>query len=286
VEGVGTEERRTDPLEKEVLPDVDPPSPFQYQENISTEHIPTSATPNLSTSKPMSTQQFQGGFQSGISPPQTTISVDFSSLQSFMETNFQMLASKIGSLESRLDNMGDEFSSYKNETNAALNSLQERVNTLTSTVMDVTPKLALSISTMQQQLDFTTGSMMKDQAQLNATLKDIRDNSDRVCLSAGLPDLNTILQEIAKENRKRAKMPQQPKQPPPQGHKFNVPPHFNRSKPFRPRQAKKTAGPSQKSHVHISSDSDSSESSGDNFKSKFPKEEQNPYEDRPRSESE
>ena len=152
--------------------------------------------------------------------------------------------------------------------------------------MNVTPKLALSISTMQQQLDFTTSSMMKDQAQLNATLKDIRDNSDRVCLSAGLPDLNTIFQEIAKENRKRAKMPQQPKRPLPQGHKFNVPPHFNRSKLFRPRQAKKTAGPSQKLHVHISTNSDSSESSGDNFHAKFPKQEENPYEDRPRSESE
>ena len=56
MEGIGTKERRTETLDKETLSDLDPSSPFQYQENISTEPILTS-TPNLSTSKSRSTQQ-------------------------------------------------------------------------------------------------------------------------------------------------------------------------------------------------------------------------------------
>ena len=83
-------------------------------------------------------------------------------------------------------------------------------------------------------------------------MRDIRDNADRICLTAGLPALNTILQEIAEANKKRQAGYTQS----PMGHVFGESHHFQRSKPTRftadSKPAKKSKGSSSRKPIHVS----------------------------------
>ncbi|KAL5990418.1 hypothetical protein ACLOJK_011318 [Asimina triloba] len=97
-----------------------------------------------------------------------------------------------------------------------------------------------------------------------------------------------ICQELAENNQRRVAglPPLPPKKKPPPGKEpyvFKDPPYFNRTKPFRSRQAKKSKGQSSKeksAHVDISDDEDEDEDEDeDDFH--FPAGEQDPYEDKP-----
>ncbi|KAL5996155.1 hypothetical protein ACLOJK_026229 [Asimina triloba] len=193
------------------------------------------------------------------------------------------ICNRIGNIENRLALRDTQFHEFKNETTAALNNTQERVNTVSSTIVTVAPMLRESFSTMMQQLDFTTGNLCEDNRALSATMRDLRDNTDKICLTAGLPSFNSLLEELAENNRRRVAdlPPLSPKKKPPPGkepYEFKYSLYFNRTRPFRSRQVKTTKGQSSntnksKNPVDISDDDE------DDFL--FPAEEQDPYEYRP-----
>ncbi|KAL6001942.1 hypothetical protein ACLOJK_040506 [Asimina triloba] len=117
-------------------------------------------------------------------------------------------------------------------TRQSLNETQERVNTITSTIVTVTPMLRQFVSPMMQQLDFTIADLLRDNMDLSAAMRDLRKNTDRVCLAVGLPSLNVILEEIAENNVHRAHgLPPKPKKVNPytgsQGYDFKDPPLGN-----------------------------------------------------------